>query len=97
MTPPRSPRFLAAVELTQRALDAAGVPSMLIGGVAVIARGVPRTTLDVDATLEGALTDLEEVVRAWRPLGLEPRVEGAIEFARRHQTLLLRDARHDVP
>jgi hypothetical protein len=97
MTPPRSPRFLSAVGLAQRALDASGVPAMLIGGVAVIAHGVPRTTLDVDATLEGPLADLDALVEAWGALGLEPRVDGAVEFARRHQTLLLRDRLHDVP
>jgi uncharacterized nucleotidyltransferase DUF6036 len=97
MTPPRSPRFLAAVELVQGALDACEVPAMLIGGVAVIAHGVPRTTLDVDATIEGALADLDALVEAWGQLGLAPRVEGALEFARRHQTLLLNDERHDVP
>ena len=56
MTPPSAQRFLAAIQCTQAALGKAGAPAMLISGVAILARGVPRTTLDVDATVDGAGT-----------------------------------------
>lgn len=36
---------------------------MVIGGVAVIAYGVPRTTLDVDATIDVARLQLEQLVK----------------------------------
>lgn len=70
---------------------------MLIGGVAVIAHGAARTTLDVDATILGSESDPASVVRRWAPFGLEPRVTDAVEFAAQSQVLLLRDAPHDVP
>jgi len=46
--------FLKAIADLQLGLGRVEAPSMLIGGVAVIAHGVPRTTLDVDATIEGS-------------------------------------------
>jgi hypothetical protein len=42
----------ALIALNQ-ALRNVGAPYMIIGGVAVIARGVPRLTDDVDATIWG--------------------------------------------
>jgi hypothetical protein len=44
--------FLDAFDDLCRALDAVDAPSMIIGGVAVIAMGVPRLTVDIDATFE---------------------------------------------
>jgi hypothetical protein len=63
---------------------------MLIGGIAVIARGVPRTTRDIDATVAGAGTDLVHLIRLLATHGIEPRIEDAVGFARQNQVLLLR-------
>jgi hypothetical protein len=63
---------------------------MLIGGVAVIARGVPRFTKDVDATVRADGLPLDGALRVLARHGLEPRVPGPREFARRSQMLLLR-------
>ena len=38
--------FLEALDALGRALDEVDAPSMIIGGVAVIALGVPRLTVD---------------------------------------------------
>lgn len=89
MTPPGARNFIRAVARTQKALDACGLPSMIIEGVAVVAHGVPRTTLDVDATVRGADTDLDELLACWKKLAVVPRIEGAVDFARRTQVLLL--------
>ena len=78
----------AIVALTE-ALDETGAPAMLIGGIAVIARGIPRHTDDVDGTISAEALDLEEIVRILKNHGIEPRVPDAIEFARQHQVLLL--------
>lgn len=78
----------AIVALTE-ALDETGAPAMLIGGIAVIARGIPRHTDDVDGTISGEALDLEELVRILKDHDIEPRVFDAIEFARQHQVLLL--------
>jgi hypothetical protein len=63
---------------------------MIIGGVAVIARGVARLTDDVDATVWGGGVDLAVLLKTLGKAGITPRIEGAVEFARQHQVLLLR-------
>lgn len=80
--------FKAALEAVSAALDDVG-RGMVIGGIAVIARGVARTTRDVDATvaLDG---DLETLVKLLARHDLVPRIEGAIQFAEANQVLLLR-------
>ena len=57
---PRAP-FLEAL---LRVLSQLGAPSMIIGGVAVIALGVPRLTVDIDATISAANLNLERLVEA---------------------------------
>jgi predicted nucleotidyltransferase len=87
---PLKPSLRDAVQAVAGALSALPVPGMIIGGIAVIARGVPRLTRDVDVTVAGttiAVTDLLDRLRDHR---LVPRIEGAAEFASAHQVLLLR-------
>ncbi len=43
-------------------LKASARPSMIIGGIAVIARGVTRLTRDIDATIAGGGTDLDALL-----------------------------------
>ena len=62
---------------------------MLIGGIAVIARGIPRHTDDVDGTIAADGVDLDELVRILAKHEIEPRVADAIQFALQHQVLLL--------
>jgi hypothetical protein len=47
-----SKTFSKALGDLERALRSLSSRSMLIGGVSVIAYGVPRTTADIDATVE---------------------------------------------
>lgn len=79
------------------ALDALGVPWMVIGGVAVVARGVARLTDDVDATVVGAGFDLEAAVTTLSAHGITPRIEDAIALARQRQVLLLRHEPSGTP
>lgn len=65
---------------------------MLIGGLAVVARGVARTTRDVDATLPGDAVALPDLLASLAAVGIVPRVQDAAAFARRTQVLLLRHA-----
>ena len=37
---------------------------MIVGGIAVIARGIPRQTVDIDATLWAEGLDVGEVLRS---------------------------------
>ena len=77
---------LAALAAVLRSLEA---PSMVIGGVAVIAHGVPRLTVDIDATVWSEDVELERLLAALARHGIEPRILDALEFARRRQVLLL--------
>jgi hypothetical protein len=70
---------------------------MVIGGVAVIARGVARLTDDVDATVVGADFDLDTAVAVLSRHEIVPRVEDAIAFARQRQVLLLRHVPSGTP
>ncbi|HEV7238393.1 MAG TPA: nucleotidyltransferase [Thermoanaerobaculia bacterium] len=81
--------FNQALRAVMDALDEIPGPSMIIGGVAVIASGVPRQTVDIDATVLGRTATLDKVVASFARHGMTPRVPGAVEFARERQVLLL--------
>ena len=81
-----------ATSAVGRALVGGAVRGMLIGGMAVIARGVPRTTRDVDATIDGNGVDLQELLTTLKGHALVPRIDDAAKFAAEHQVLLLRHA-----
>jgi Nucleotidyltransferase of unknown function (DUF6036) len=85
---------LAALTIALRSVDA---PSMLIGGIAVIARGVPRQTIDVDATVWAESIDLERLLEVLAGHRLKPRIPDVLPFARRHQILLLRHEASGTP
>ncbi len=70
---------------------------MVIGGIAVIARGFLRTTRDIDATIEAGDVDVGELVATLAAHGIVPRIDDAVAFAKRHQVLLLRHDPSDVP
>lgn len=88
--PPLKPTIGAAVRDLAAALSTLQAPSMIIGGIAVIARGVPRLTRDVDATVAGGVMELPALLDALRPHGVVPRIPDAVAFASAHQVVLLR-------
>jgi len=63
---------------------------MIIGGIAVIARGVPRQTVDIDATVWGESIGIDRLVAELARDGIVPRTANAEAFARQHQVLLVR-------
>jgi predicted nucleotidyltransferase len=83
-------RFTAALRALTAALDELGAPSMIIGGIAVIAAGVPRETVDIDVAVLGRAVSLEETIAVLGRHGIAPRIEDALQFARERQVLLLR-------
>jgi hypothetical protein len=85
----RSKVFTEAVYALMQFLDATGRPSMIIGGVAVIAHGFARFTADIDATIAIELSELPKLTRAARRFGFKPRIENAERFARENLVLLL--------
>lgn len=72
------------------ALRAAGVPWMVIGGIAIIARGVRRMTTDVDVVVRGDETTPAAMLRALATRRIVPRIADAEAFARERLVLLLR-------
>jgi hypothetical protein len=69
---------------------------MIIGGVAVIAAGVPRQTIDIDATVLGRDVDLDIAISIFARHGIAPRIKDAREFARERQVLLLQHGQSGV-
>jgi hypothetical protein len=70
--------------------------SLVIGGIAVIARGVPRVTRDIDVAFAGAEVTLRGLMAHLEPAGIGPRIDDAIAFAAESQVLLLRHAKTGV-
>lgn len=68
---------------------------MIIGGVAVIALGVPRLTVDIDATV--ASVDPELLSKALERRGIRPRIPDAVDFARARQVFLGIHEASDTP
>ena len=68
------------------ALGATRVPWMIIGGIAVIARGVRRFTSDIDAAVRGDEIDVATLLDALA----KKRIARAEQFARESLVLLLR-------
>jgi len=91
---PDLPGALAALAAAFRAL---GCPAMLIGGLAVIARGVPRQTIDIGAVVQGEGLDVEALCQVLERAGFVPRVPDALAFARQRQVLLMRHEASGVP
>lgn len=87
----------AAIEALAAALDELGAPAMLIGGIAVIARGVPRTTLDIDVVVQAEHLDLDRALTVFGRHGFTPRIPDARQFAEAHQVILLRHEASGTP
>lgn len=90
MTEPADQAILEALAALAASLRDLHAPGMIIGGIAVIARGVPRLTVDVDATIWAEKVDLSELVEVLAKHQIAPRIQDALEFARQRQVLLLR-------
>lgn len=72
------------------ALTSTGAAWMVIGGIAVIARGVRRFTSDIDAAIRGDEIDASAVLEALAKKRIVPRIPRAEQFARENLVLLLR-------
>lgn len=78
-------------------MDAASVPWMFIGGLAVIALGVPRFTADIDMTVLAAGTELPQLVAFLDRHAIVPRIPDSLEFARRNMVLLVHHRPTRIP
>jgi hypothetical protein len=89
--------LLEALAAVAAALGSSDAPSMIIGGIAVIARGVARHTIDIDATIWAEALDPAFLLAKGASHRLVARAHDTLEFARRHQVLLLRHEPTGIP
>ncbi len=85
-----------ALEDLTTALCSTGAQWMVIGGIAVIARGVRRFTSDIDAAIRGDQVSVSAAIKALAKRRIVPRIPNAEAFARDNLVLLLRHASSDV-
>lgn len=62
---------------------------MVIGGIAVIAHGVARQTIDIDATVLATRLETSHILEILANCSIRPRIADVLEFAERSQVLLL--------
>ncbi|MBW8879517.1 MAG: nucleotidyltransferase [Acidobacteria bacterium] len=72
-----------------KALHRLEAPGMVIGGIAVIAHGVARQTIDIDATVLSTRLETSQVLATLADCSIRPRIADVLEFAERNQVLLL--------
>lgn len=89
-------RFEDALATVRRAFDETGVRWMVIGGIAAIARGVRRTTTDIDVAVEGEAIAVDALVRVLAAHDLRPRFSDAVKFAKQNLVLLVRDGENEI-
>lgn len=83
-------RLEQALAALTASLDATGVPWMIIGGIAVIARGVRRFTADIDAAIRGDGIAIPSLLRGFAKRRIVPRIDDAERFAAENLVLLLK-------
>lgn len=72
------------------------VPGLIIGGIAASILGRPRLTRDVDLLILLEEQRWQEFLNAGRRFGFVPRLDDALEFARRSRVFLLHHKPSDV-
>ena len=97
MTDRSSPPVVESLAALKRALEHVQAPYMVIGGMAVIARGVSRNTDDADATVWAADLVLEHLILSLEQEGIVGRIPDLVEFAESRQVLLLRHEATGTP
>ncbi len=89
--------FIQPLEALQRVFDHFGGRGIVIGGIAATLMGMPRLTVDIDAVLLLSIQELPELLQVAKEQGLEPRIDSADDFARRHRVLLLSHVPTGIP
>jgi len=82
--------LLAPIRALQSLLSKFDDRGVIIGGVASSLLGTPRFTVDLDAVFLLDLGDIPRLLSEADQLGIAPRIDDAVEFARRTRVLLLR-------
>jgi hypothetical protein len=85
-----------ALGALSRALNESGAPWMIIGGIAIITRGVRRFTTDIDAAVRGDAVRPKKLLEIFKKHGIVPRIRNASSFADANLVLLVRHAKTGV-
>jgi hypothetical protein len=80
----------AALEALSGALTQLQVPWAVIGGIAVISRGVRRFTTDIDVAVRGDAISVERLLQGLAAFSIVPRIDDALGFAEANLVVLLR-------
>lgn len=80
----------AALEALASGLSQLHVPWAVIGGIAVIARGVRRFTTDIGVAVRGDAISVELLLQNLAAFSILPRIDDAVSFAEANLVLLLR-------
>lgn len=83
------PRFLRAFGDLVAWLEDAGVPGVVIGGIAASLQGRARVTKDIDLLVSADADRWQALVDRGARFGLVARISNAVEFARKSRVLLL--------
>jgi hypothetical protein len=89
-TPESVAPLLAPLQALQNLLSTYDDRGVIIGGIAASLLGTPRYTVDLDAVFLLSTTDIPKLLKTAAALGIEPRIDDAEAFARKHRILLLR-------
>jgi predicted nucleotidyltransferase len=82
--------FLEPLEALQRLLSRFGDRGVIIGGMAVSILGRARFTEDLDAMFILSVQDIPRLLETAKQEGIEPRIENALDFARKNRVMLLK-------
>lgn len=80
----------------QKLLDRYGERGVIIGGIASGLLGRPRLTVDLDAMFLASAKDVPKILELAGEVGIEPRIENVMEFAKKSRVLLLRHTKSGV-
>jgi hypothetical protein len=82
--------FGAALEALSTFLNESALPAIIIGGVAASLLGKPRLTQDIDVLVDVPDEGWDRLLAIAVPLGIAPRIDEPLMFARKTRVLLLR-------
>lgn len=80
----------SALAALAAALDASKANWMIIGGIALVARGVQRLTFDIDATVQGDQVGAKALLDTFQKHAILPRIADSLRFAQENLILLVR-------
>ena len=88
--------LLEPLESLQRLLSRFDNRGVIIGGTAVSMLGRARFTDDVDAMFLLSIQDIPRLLEAAKEEGIEPRIENAVEFAKKSRVMLMKHVLSDT-